>query len=436
MASQVVSIRSSTGLPPNTELPLLYRMFQDDDVAHEIEAIYLNCNETLAVFKNVSDAKAYVSKKDDGYWNFGKHGQYRKLYVGLADASRIPKSGKYLNVAEYLEEQEQAEKVRSRTVLIEGLPFEHVIRQIGRMFKDEMENLNNFYDDEGYQCEPGTHDIVHIEYKSLDYGNAMVRFTTQDMADFAVAEYNVSYWVGSTIYVKRIPDSEMEKYLKPTRDSAEGRSLKLFVTGVDSHGDEAYIRSIFHPWVPDDINLPPGDKNFAFVFMSEYQVAQFFASYKDGKRGKVDGRFIKVSLAAKKGKGKPIVPTLPISVVPAVASSNASADNSLSGITTKTEAMTINSTNAKKTTATVTTKPAEFANDIRINGLAPQATKTDIRNAFSTSKPALTIKNVVNKDGYAFVRFESPKEVKRATNFLHRKKICGKAVSVEMVQPL
>jgi hypothetical protein len=150
MASQVVSIRSSAGLPLNTESPLLYRMFQDDDVAHEIEAIYLNCNETLAVFKNVSDAKAYVSKKDDGYWNFGNHGQYRKLYVGLADASRIPKSGKHLNVAEYLEEQEQVEKVRSRTVLIEGLPFEHVIRQIGRMFKDEMENLKNFYDDEGY----------------------------------------------------------------------------------------------------------------------------------------------------------------------------------------------------------------------------------------------------------------------------------------------
>jgi hypothetical protein len=85
----------------------------------------------LLIFENASDAADFAAQKDDGFWDFGRHGQQRKLQIyAVKDTSYIPTDGEHLNIASYVKERKEANQMQSRTILIENFDCPHVIKQV------------------------------------------------------------------------------------------------------------------------------------------------------------------------------------------------------------------------------------------------------------------------------------------------------------------
>lgn len=392
-----------TGLPYNTEPGFTLRTFQ---FGRDVEEIFSSgSTSAYVIFHSRADAVAFIWDKNDKNHYFSKHGQGLKLRVEFVAPNEAKGD---LLLTDFLKAQETEAKIESKTILISNLPnnlgHDHRERNVNEMFLDDLHDTNrNMCDEPGWEDE----EMVDVEVKTQNYGEALVRFSKVSTATQAVSHWNANYWKASTIYVKCVPDEELDEIISQRPQRIGSRTIKLWIHDLKHEADENYVYRIFHPFKVNDVDIVTSKKGIsALVFIAEPEATSFFLRYPNGKRGHFERRYIKVKIDSKQ-KGF----TMPIASSANVNSLNAA-----------TSSMTVNNA----------TNPL-FANNVRVDNLHPNAMRNDVKEAFKAS--GFNVSKVVLKAKFAWVGgFSSQDDAQRAVRLIHGKKIRGWVVRLSMTQ--
>ncbi|KAF2795768.1 hypothetical protein K505DRAFT_335733 [Melanomma pulvis-pyrius CBS 109.77] len=393
-----------TGLPDNAEPAFISRKFKFGQDVKDI--ISGGGTSAYIIFHSRADAVAFIRDINGKIHFFGERGHGHKVHVFFC-ASDEAKG--HLRLSDFLKAQEDEPKIVSKTILISNLcnslaARDHRVRNVKEMFLDDLENTNrNMCNEPGWEDE----ELVHIEVKTQNDGEALLRFNKVSTATQAVSDWNANYWKSTTIYAKCVPDEELDEILSQRAQGTADRTIKLWIYDLKPEADEDYVYRIFHPFKVNDVNIVNGKKSLsALVFMSESEATSFLLRYPDGKRGHFERRYIKVKIDSRQtGFTMPTAPSANVNNVN-VTTSSLTANNTASPL---------------------------FANDVRVDNLNPYATRNDVKEAFKTS--GFDVSKVVLKDKFAWVGgFSSQDEAQRAVRLVNGKKIRGWGVRLSMAQ--
>lgn len=425
--SAIVSIQD---LPHGIEPAFLFRHFQGTQYKTEIEEIFGwegGSPIDYIVFRTVATAQAFVHTKNAQKENFGVHGQTRKLRAAFVHSE--VDLGDRIRLSNFLKDRDNEAQVRTKTIEITNLPHNSIEANVNEILDPFMQNY--IEDGDGSSQD----ESAEIEWKTLNRGTALVRFETASFARAAVDGWNGTYWKNATIYIKCVPDEEFSdivaerEAIAAERQLSGGKDVMLQVRNIKYDANVDYIRRVFHPYKLKDVNIPAGNKGFAYTFMTPQECTAFFMRYPNGMRWHFEGRSIKVKVDGKsKSKSKFVMPI----TSSAIASAPNMATKNVNGLAMATSSMSI----GPRTTAAAAPIPVHlrFANDVRVDNLHSSTTKLDVQELFKGFKPALTPTKVIMKGTFAWVKFESREEAQRSVPRVNGKKIRGRPVRLSMAQ--
>ena len=372
-------------LPVKTESSFVSTLFDREEM-EKIKDIYTYPDGSTCawvVFKKNEDAKHAVARYDSHH--FGPVGQ--KLKTSLCSEDSIP-AGQMNVLTDF--RHKLGNQLESCTIKITNLPNNHTGRSLNLLLEPVLEQFEMHVP--GSDLDYGDFEpdkIIHS--RVLESGVALLQLAKPDMARSIVHRFAGTYWKNATLNACCVPDEEMEELLAEHRNTADGKDVMLFVTGIKYNASTSHVRDIFKDFAVRDITMPPGGKAFCFIFLRQEDANSVLAQF--GRGILHEGRMIRVSISDK-GKKK----------------------------------------NGGRTTlggspAATTPTPTYATTDLKINNLPYGVTVSTIRNVFH----GFNLSKVIVKEGYAFVGIAA-NEVECAGQGLKGKKIGDRIITVKVAE--
>ncbi|KAF2741997.1 hypothetical protein M011DRAFT_462775 [Sporormia fimetaria CBS 119925] len=360
-------------------------------------------------FANVELAQEAVEELDGNT----SHANY-KLKAGLVPEEAVPKDVKnFLLLSDYLKEKEKA--ITTSTVLITKLPVNHTQRNINELLED-IRMCNDDMEDEEDK-------VIIRASEVLEPGVGMIQFGSESAAECFVEEHDGTYWKNAPIYVKCVPDSDMQEFLKAKRLGRSGpKDVCVLALGLKAEWAKVTeLKHILGSYTFQNANFSTKcDSATAFIFLTEAEAAALLTRHPKGL--KHQGKWIALKLKDQKDKTR--VEAVAKHIAPASARAPAAAN--LNHLVQKTAGLQL--TGQKKA---VGTAKSDGPCDVRVNNLAPAASKEHLRTLFKNFKTTKVV--VVKNKGLGYVGLETRAEAQRAAKLLSGKQILNRTVSVTVV---
>jgi hypothetical protein len=223
---------------------------------------------------------------------FGPVGQ--KFAMGLVSEDSIP-AGKMNLLSAF--NRDLKDQIESKTVKIMNPPTNHTIRNINQLLEPVYDKFEKY--DPNLHGEYGYFETNKFLYaKVLEPGVSLVQLAKPNIVNH-IRQFSGTYWKNATLNTCCVPDEEMEDLLARYQEYAEGQDVKLFVTGIKSNTSSTQVRVIFKDFTLRDVNIPPGGKISAFIFVRQRVADSVLAQF--GRGIMHEGKMICVS-ASSKGK--------------------------------------------------------------------------------------------------------------------------------------
>jgi len=363
-------------LPKCTKSSVIFATFN----RHAIKEIYTykNGSKVAWIAFETPEAARKFAKEYDGY-QFGPCGQ--KMLTNMSTEAEIPDDATNL-LSKFLHERDN--QIMSHTVKITGLPQNKTIRNLNELFEP-------FIDDR-FSWEQSNADLSDypeptniLEYKSPDSGIGLVRVAEPHMARDIVWRTAGIYWTNETLSAMCVPNEEMDELLV-TKSEGAAKEVKLFLIGIPSNTSSTEVLNILKDYPIRDINMPPGGKQFCFVFVAQADANNILSHFDGGVRYR--GHNIRISLS---GKNKNKAGVHPASKPP------------------------------------VLTVPKKAMTDLKVNNLPYGVAESNIRIVFE----GFTVYKVVVKEGHAFVGIATD-ELDRALKELAGKQVGDRKINVKV----
>ncbi|KAB2099124.1 hypothetical protein AG0111_0g12644 [Alternaria gaisen] len=400
--STIVSI---CGLPYPTE-PYVMLVEINGLLMDDIDDIYTlpgGSDIALIVFKKHEVAKKFADDSDNYHSKVGKFAG-RKLGIYLRDEPEAELLNGFTNrLSDFLHAFDN--QILSRTVEITGFPRRHTLSNLHQLLEpiweddDLIEGENNLILAQGGKLDPNDYHCIEplgiIHVKSPRPGVGLVQLKDSSSARHIVHVFACTYWKNATLNARCVPDEEIEDLLIK-RSSQEdgalfGKDVMLFVTGIEAGTSPKEVQEIFKEFPIRDVNMPPGDETFCFVFFKQPEANAVLARFGNGVQWK--GRTIRVSMSNKEKKTK---------------NKNKSALGAVS--------------------APPAALPQDMT-DLKLNNLPNGVADSSVRIIFE----GFTVSKVIVKQGYAFVGIATS-EIGRAIEELSGKMVGGLKISVKVSQ--
>ena len=193
------------GLPPSADALFVYKTYFDRDQVRdnvvEIHTATRNDAGVAWVELTTAEAAQNLSQQLDGQDHVDAHDHTsRKLTASMSKRAPPPKG--LARLSDWKKERE--EMVASRTISLSNLSVEDTRSSLDKLMK-LLEERNDEADDP-----EDTFDIEHLEVTSPT--TALVQFAAEYTAELAVDVFSGTYWDGSTVYIKFVPDSSVDQY--------------------------------------------------------------------------------------------------------------------------------------------------------------------------------------------------------------------------------
>ncbi|KAL1606505.1 hypothetical protein SLS60_003910 [Paraconiothyrium brasiliense] len=400
-------------MPEGTEPAWIWKSLLYREFGRKVKEIEM-ANDFYVHTDTPATAQAIVARFDGTGCGEKSHLYKKAISVKAIPMTEAPEEDRVrLRLTDFL--KTEAHMPRTKTVLVRGLPHGHPKAAVKAMC-DQIIDDWNINDDPALG--PLTKDlqprVLHIEMGIMT-NDALVRFTSWEVADEMVAVLNGGFWNNATTYAECVPNSELDEVM-PDK-TTQGATAKLFIGGVKPGASFNDIRDLFHPHVPKDIHMAPGGRRFAFVFLPKNAAEKFMNDFPNGKRH--GGWTYHVTYADKKGKANPRKMTQSYqSSVPATwGALAASARNNPIGKASSTE---------KENTAVKFETQIPVMSTVRLSGLVFSTSQDLVRDFCEMHNVYPQEIHVVN--GQATIKFRGSRDADHAALILNQKKIQQKKV--------